>query len=104
MALILVDKDGNEVTRYGGVTTPEGISSQDVTFASPGSFNVRVEDKGHERNGAIRPDCGARVPNRHRLYSDYTCNSCNYNSCQEDVVPSDGEDVLDTSSHLFYVR
>jgi hypothetical protein len=25
------------------VTTPEGISSQDVTFASPGPFNVRVE-------------------------------------------------------------
>jgi hypothetical protein len=42
-SLILVDKDGNEVTRSGGVTTPEGISSQDVTFASPGSFNVRVE-------------------------------------------------------------
>jgi hypothetical protein len=38
-----VDKDGNEVTRSGGMTTPEGISSQDVTFASPGSFNVRVE-------------------------------------------------------------
>ncbi len=42
--------------------------------------------------------------NRHRFYSDHTCNSCNYNSCQEDVVPSDGEDVLDTSSHLSYVR
>ena len=38
-----MDKDGNEVTRSGGVTTPEGISSQDVTFASLGSFNVRVE-------------------------------------------------------------
>jgi hypothetical protein len=38
-----VDKDGNEVTRSVGVTTPEGISSQDVAFASPGSFNVRVE-------------------------------------------------------------
>ena len=38
-----MDKDGNEVTRSGGMTTPEGISSQDVTFASPGSFNVRVE-------------------------------------------------------------
>ena len=38
-----MDKDGNEVTRSGGVTTPEGISSQDVTFTSPGSFNVRVE-------------------------------------------------------------
>jgi hypothetical protein len=35
-----VDKDGKEVTRSGGVTTPEGISSQDVTFASLGSFNV----------------------------------------------------------------
>jgi hypothetical protein len=31
------------VTRSGGVTTPKGISSQDVTFALPGSFNVRVE-------------------------------------------------------------
>ena len=38
-----MDKDGNEVTRSGGVTTPEGISSQDVAFVSPGSFNVRVE-------------------------------------------------------------
>jgi hypothetical protein len=41
--LVLLDKDGNEVTRSRGVTTPEGISSQDVIFASPGSFNVRVE-------------------------------------------------------------
>ncbi|MDQ4101557.1 MAG: hypothetical protein M3115_05165 [Thermoproteota archaeon] len=41
--LVLLDKDGNEITRSGGVTTPEGISSQDVTFASQGSFNVRVE-------------------------------------------------------------
>jgi hypothetical protein len=41
--LVLLDKDGNEVTRAGGVTTPEGISSQDVTFASSGPFNVRVE-------------------------------------------------------------
>jgi hypothetical protein len=31
--LALVDKDGNEVTRSGGLTSPEGISSQDVTFA-----------------------------------------------------------------------
>lgn len=43
--LVLVDKDGNQVTRSGGVTTPEGISSQDVTFASPGSFNLRVEKR-----------------------------------------------------------
>jgi hypothetical protein len=43
-ALILVDKNGKEVTRPRGVTTtPEGISSQDVTFTSPRSFNVRVE-------------------------------------------------------------
>jgi hypothetical protein len=27
--------------------------------------------------------------------SDRTCNSCNYNSCQEDVISSDGQDVLD---------
>jgi hypothetical protein len=43
--LVLVDKDGNQVTRSGGMTTPEGISSQDVTFASPGSFNVRVKKR-----------------------------------------------------------
>jgi hypothetical protein len=43
--LVLVDKDGNQVPRSGGVTTPEGISSQDVTFASPRSFNVRVEKR-----------------------------------------------------------
>jgi hypothetical protein len=41
--LVLVDKDGKEVTRSGGVTTSEGISSQDVTFTSPGPFNVWLE-------------------------------------------------------------
>ncbi|MGI0025019.1 MAG: hypothetical protein ACREA4_07735, partial [Nitrososphaera sp.] len=41
--LIIDDKDGNEISRAGGVTTPEGISSQDVTFASQGTFTVRVE-------------------------------------------------------------
>ncbi|WP_415281097.1 hypothetical protein [Candidatus Nitrososphaera sp. FF02] len=40
---VIIDKDGNEVTRSGGVTTPEGISSQDVIFASQGSFTVKVE-------------------------------------------------------------
>jgi hypothetical protein len=43
MALTLVDKDGKEVTRSGHLTTPEDISSQDVTFTSPGPFNVRLE-------------------------------------------------------------
>jgi hypothetical protein len=43
MALTLVDKDGKEVTRSGRLTTPEDISSQDVTFTSPGPFNVRLE-------------------------------------------------------------
>jgi hypothetical protein len=38
-----VDKDGKEVTRSGGLTTPEDISSQDVTFTSSGPFNVRLE-------------------------------------------------------------
>jgi hypothetical protein len=52
-SLILVDKDGNEVTRSGRVNTPEGISSQDVAFASPGSFNVRVE-KIKDTNEIIR--------------------------------------------------
>jgi hypothetical protein len=41
--LVVVDKDGSQVSRAGGVTTPEGISSQDLTFASQGSFTVRVE-------------------------------------------------------------
>jgi hypothetical protein len=41
--LVIVDKDGNEVARAGGVTTPEGVSSQDVTFRSQGSFTVKVE-------------------------------------------------------------
>jgi hypothetical protein len=49
----LVDKDGNQVTHSGGVTTPEGISSQDVTFASSGSFNVRVE-KIKDTNGMVQ--------------------------------------------------
>lgn len=41
--LIVMDKDGNQVSRAGGVTTPEGISSQDVTFDSQGSFKVKVD-------------------------------------------------------------
>ena len=41
--LVVLDADGNEVTRAGGVTTPEGISSQDVTFTSQGSFTVKLE-------------------------------------------------------------
>jgi len=41
--LVLIDKDGNEVIRSGGVTTPEGVGSQDVTFASQGSFTMRVD-------------------------------------------------------------
>jgi hypothetical protein len=41
--LVVTDSDGNQVSRAGGVTTPEGISSQDVTFSSQGSFNVKVE-------------------------------------------------------------
>jgi hypothetical protein len=41
--LVIVDKDGNEVARLGGVTTPEGVASQDVTFTSQGSFTVRVD-------------------------------------------------------------
>ena len=41
--LVIADKDGNEVTRSGGVTTLEGVSSQDVTFSSQGSFTVKVE-------------------------------------------------------------
>jgi hypothetical protein len=41
--LVIIDGNGNEVTRAGGVTTPEGVSSQDVTFASQGSFTIRIE-------------------------------------------------------------
>jgi len=41
--LVILDKDGNEVSRAGGVTTPEGLSSQDVTFTTQGSFTVRVD-------------------------------------------------------------
>ena len=41
--LVILDKDGNEVVRSGGVTTPEGVGSQDVTFASQGAFTVRVD-------------------------------------------------------------
>lgn len=41
--MVIVDKDGNEVTRAGGVTTPEGLSSQDVTFASQGAFTIWIE-------------------------------------------------------------
>ncbi|HXV46952.1 MAG TPA: hypothetical protein VD736_09790, partial [Nitrososphaera sp.] len=41
--LVITDKDGNEVTRTGGVTTPEGVGSQDVTFDAQGSFTMRVD-------------------------------------------------------------
>ena len=41
--MVIIDEDGKEVTRVGGVTTPEGLSSQDVTFASQGSFTIRIE-------------------------------------------------------------
>ncbi|MEW6604459.1 MAG: hypothetical protein AB1351_07180 [Thermoproteota archaeon] len=41
--LAILDKDGNEVSRSGGVTTPEGVSSQDVTFMSTGSFTVVID-------------------------------------------------------------
>jgi hypothetical protein len=41
--LVIIDKEGNEVTRSGGVTTPEGVGSQDVTFTSQGSFTMRVD-------------------------------------------------------------
>jgi hypothetical protein len=41
--MVIIDKDGNEVTRVGGVTTPEGVSSQDVMFASQGAFTIRIE-------------------------------------------------------------
>lgn len=41
--LVILDNDGKEVVRSGGVTTPEGVSSQDVTFMSQGSFTIRVD-------------------------------------------------------------
>lgn len=41
--LVIVDKDGGELARSGGVTTPEGVASQDVTFTSQGSFTVQVD-------------------------------------------------------------
>jgi hypothetical protein len=41
--LVVVNNNGSELTRSGGVTTPEGVSSQDVTFISQGPFTVRVE-------------------------------------------------------------
>jgi hypothetical protein len=41
--LVITDASGNQVARAGGVTTPEGISSQDVTFAAQGPFTVKVE-------------------------------------------------------------
>ncbi|HEX7032412.1 MAG TPA: hypothetical protein VF172_05380 [Nitrososphaera sp.] len=40
---VIMDANGGEVIRAGGVTTPEGVSSQDVTFNTTGSFTVRLE-------------------------------------------------------------
>ncbi len=41
--LVIEDGSGNVISRSGGSTTPEGLSSQDVTFDAQGSFTVRVE-------------------------------------------------------------
>lgn len=41
--LVIEDGAGNVLSRSGGSTTPEGLSSQDVTFDAQGSFTVRVE-------------------------------------------------------------
>lgn len=41
--LAIFDGQGNEISRSGGVTTPEGISSQDVAFNAQGSFTMKVE-------------------------------------------------------------
>jgi hypothetical protein len=41
--LVIKDAEGAEMYRSGGVTTPEGLSSQDVNFAAQGSFTVSVE-------------------------------------------------------------
>ncbi len=41
--LVIKDAQESEVYRSGGVTTPEGLSSQDVNFSAQGSFTVSVE-------------------------------------------------------------
>ncbi|MEM2140660.1 hypothetical protein [Nitrososphaera sp.] len=41
--LVIRDNAGNELSRSGGSTTPEGLSSQDVNFDAQGSFTVSVE-------------------------------------------------------------
>jgi hypothetical protein len=51
--LVVVNNNGSEVTRSGGVTTPEGVSSQDVTFISQGPFTVRV-DKIKDTNESVQ--------------------------------------------------
>ena len=49
-----MDKDGNQVTRSGGVTTPEGISSQDVTFTSPGVIQCAGRKKIKDTNEMVQ--------------------------------------------------
>ena len=51
--LVILDNDGREVERLGGVTTQEGVSSQDVSFLSQGSFTVRV-DKINSSNESVQ--------------------------------------------------
>jgi hypothetical protein len=41
--LVIEDGSGNVLSRSGGSTTPEGLSSQDINFDVQGSFTVRVE-------------------------------------------------------------
>lgn len=41
--LVIEDSNGTVISRSGGSTTPEGLSSQDLTFNAQGSFTIRVE-------------------------------------------------------------
>ncbi|MEW5839595.1 hypothetical protein [Nitrososphaera sp.] len=41
--IVIAGKDNKEAYRAGGVTTPEGISSQDVMLKEPGPYTVRVD-------------------------------------------------------------
>jgi hypothetical protein len=53
--MAILDKDGKEAYRSGGVTTPEGISSQDVTLKAAGAYTVRI-DKINASSESVQSD------------------------------------------------
>ena len=93
--LVVTDSDGNQVSRAGGVTTPEGISSQDVTFSSQGSFNVKVEKiRGTSESVESALTVVPEFPRWH--CSRRSCRTSWRHDCSPALFADCRQDVLDT--------